>query len=114
MESVSHLAAGAFEANVAQRAPAQVRVDPIGEDPLVWRAELPRASEHTAAVHPHRKPESLAIFESHRFRRQLGAAVQRNRRRGGECRVNAPRGNARWERPRAIQLKRTPVDLERQ
>ena len=71
VEGVSHLAAGALEADVAQRAPAQMRVDPVGEDSLVWRAELPGAGQHAAAVYPHREPECLAVFQGQDFAASL-------------------------------------------
>ena len=42
MKGVPHLIAGAAEADIAQRPAAQVGVDPVGEDPLLGRAELAR------------------------------------------------------------------------
>ena len=48
------------------------------------------------------------------LRSQLGAAVERNRRRGGESGTNAARGNARGQRRGASRLEGIAAWLERQ
>jgi len=84
VKCIPRLMPGAIESDVAKRPAPQMRVYPIREDALVRRAELPGAGEHPAASDPHREIERLAIFERHDLRRQLGRAVERNRRGGGE------------------------------
>ncbi len=107
MKRVAHLMARSVEADISQRPPAQVRVHPIGKNALVRRAELPGARQHAAAIDPHREIERVAIFERHRFRSQLGAAVKRNRS-GVENSSPMPcRRDARRQRLRFVQ-RRTP------
>ena len=114
MEGIPHLATGALEAEGSAAGAYAGARSPNRRRFPIRRPELPRAGQHAAAVYPHREAEGLTVFESDRFRGQLGAAVQRNRRRGGECFANASQGNARRQRRGAIQLKSAAANLERQ
>ncbi len=84
MQAVAHLVALAAESDVLEGPPAQVAVDPVGEDPLVRPAELPGAGEDAAAVDEDGQGEGLAVFQGERLARELCRPVERNRRRGGE------------------------------
>ena len=55
-------------------------VDPEGEDALIGAAELSGAGEHAAAIDPDRKSERGAVLERQLLARQLGRAVERDRR----------------------------------
>jgi len=56
-----------------------MRIDPIREDPLIGRAELPGAGQHAATVEPHGKIERLTPLQGERFGSQLRGAIERNR-----------------------------------
>ena len=58
MKCVSNLVALPAESDVAQRPPAQMRVEPVGEDPLLGRAELSGSGQHAATVDPDRKTKA--------------------------------------------------------
>ena len=91
VQAVAHLVALAPEADVPERPPAQVAVDPVGEDALVRPAELARAREDAAPVDEDGQPEGLAVFQGEGLARELRRAVERDGRRGRE-RLRDPRG----------------------
>ncbi len=62
MQAIAHLIAVAAEAEIFERALAQPRIDPVGEDALISAAKLTSASEHAAAINKNRKAEGLAVF----------------------------------------------------
>ncbi len=68
MQAVAHLMAVAVEADVFQRTPAQMRIDPERKNSLVGFAELARAREHAAAIDPDGKMERLARIPARRPR----------------------------------------------
>jgi hypothetical protein len=114
VQAVAHLVPGAAEADVAQRAPAQVRVDPVRVDALRRVPELPGAGEHAAPVHPDGEPERVVVLESERLRGELRRAVQGDRGRRGELLTDAalpePDGQRRIERGAECRV----VHLDRQ
>src|SRR2546427_8511185 len=103
MKSVAHLFAGAIEAEIAPRQPCQVRVNPVGKDSLIGRAELARSGEHATAVNPYRKTKGVAILQANGLTGKLGSAIQRNRRSGGEAGIDAFFGDARRESRSGVQ-----------
>ena len=54
VEAIADLVAVAAETDVLERAVAQVRVEPVGENALVGAAELAGAREDAAAIHKNR------------------------------------------------------------
>ena len=76
MERIPYLFPRALEPDVAQRATAEVGINPIRKDSLARSPELAGSGQHAAPVHPYREPERFAIFERHSLRRQLGTSVE--------------------------------------
>src|SRR5580658_6857172 len=105
MKDVSGLFAGPIETDESQRAAARVGVNPIGEDTLVRRSELPRPSQHAAAVDPNRKVEGGPILERQGFGSQLGAAIERDGSARGKVDAYAAARHAFGKRSRFVQTK---------
>src|SRR5437762_207943 len=84
-----YLGAVAAETKVLARTLPEPRVGPVGEDALVGAAELAGAGQHATAVDEHRKAERLAVFQRHGLGGELGRAIERDRRQGGEGFVEA-------------------------
>lgn len=94
MEAVADLVSVTAEADVFERALAEMGVEPVGEDALVSAAELSGAGEHAAAVDKDRKSEGLAVFEGEGFAGEFGGAVERDRGGGGKFLGDAGRADA--------------------
>ena len=114
MKYIPHLFAGAIEADVTKRAAAQVGIDPVRKNPLIGRSELAGARQHAAAIDPDRKVERFAIFQRDGLAGQLGAAVKRDGRAGGELDADAIRRNTRRKRRGVIQLKGVSIHAQRE
>src|SRR4029450_12221469 len=89
VERISNLPALTVEARISQRDALAPPMDPVREYALLGGAKLPRASEHTTTVDPHREREGRAILESQPLRRELGASVERDGRGGAELLTHA-------------------------
>ena len=98
VEAVADLVAVAAEADIFERAAAQVGVEPVGEDALVGAAELAGTGEDPAAVHEDGKAEGFAVFEGEGFAGEFGGTVKGDGGGGGECLVDA--GGAEADRKR--------------
>jgi hypothetical protein len=94
VEAVADLVAVAAEADVFERATAEVGVEPVGEDALVGAAELAGAGEDAAAVDEDGEVEGLAVFEGEGFAGEFGGAVERDGGGGGEGLGDAGGGEA--------------------
>ena len=84
METIADLMPVATEADVAERALAEVGVQPVGEDALVGAAELTGPSEDAAAVDEDGEVECCAVFEGEGFAGEFGGAVERDGGGSGE------------------------------
>ena len=62
MQAIAHLIPVAAEAEIFERALAQPRIDPVGEDALVSAAKLASSRKHAAAINKNGKAEGLAVF----------------------------------------------------
>jgi len=76
MQAVAHLVAAAGEADVFQRPPAQMGIDPKRKNSLIRFAKLARAREHAAAIDPDGKMKRLRVFERDDFARELAGTVK--------------------------------------
>ena len=99
METIADLMPVATEADVAERALAEVGVQPVGEDALVGAAELTGPSEDAAAVDEDGEVECCAVFEGEGFAGEFGGAVERDGGGSGEffgdaggCKAGRERG----------------------
>ena len=110
MKDIAGLFAGPIETNEPQRAAARVGVNPIGEDTLVRRSELPRPGQHTAAVDPNRKVEGGPIFQRQGFGSQLGAAIERNGSARGKVHADAAARNACGKMADSSRQNASPSD----
>ena len=76
VEAIADLMAVSAEADVFERALAEVGVEPIGEDALVSATELAGTGKDAAAVDKHRKIKGRAVFEGEGFAGEFGGAVE--------------------------------------
>ena len=105
METIADLMPVATEADVAERALAEVGVEPVGEDALVGAAELAGTGEDTAAVDEDGEVERGAVFEGEGFAGEFGGAVEGDRGGGGKllgdaggCEAGRERGEGKTGR----------------
>jgi len=105
VQGVPNLFALPAETDVAQWLPAQMGVDPVREDALVGRAELAGAGQDSAAVDPNREAEGCAPLQRQGLGGQLGAAIEGDRRAGGEVAANASGGDPARKGLRYVQLE---------
>jgi hypothetical protein len=77
VQDVADLLALAAEAQVGQLAAEVERGHPVGEDPLVDLAHLPRPCDDAAAVDHRAQPEGLGVLGDQELCRELRRAVQR-------------------------------------
>ena len=84
VEAVADLVALAIEADVAEGSAAEMAIDPVGEDALVWTTELSGSSHDAAAVNENRETEGLSIFQGERFAGEFRGAVEGDRRLSGK------------------------------
>ncbi len=84
VEAIADLVAVATEADVAERALAEVGVQPVGEDALIGAAELAGPSEDAAAVDEDGEVERGAVFEGEGFAGEFGGAVEGDGGGGGK------------------------------
>jgi len=89
VEAVADLVALAIEADVAQRSAAEVAIDPVGEDSLIWTAKLTSAGHDSAAVNENLETENLSVFQREHFAGEFRGAVEGDRRLSGKGFVDA-------------------------
>ena len=84
VEAVADLVALAIEADVAEGPAAEMAIDPVGEDALVWTAELTCPGHDAAAVDENRETKCLAVFQREHFAGEFRGAVEGDRRLSGK------------------------------
>ena len=62
MQGVPNLESATAKAEVSQRPPSSVSVDPIGEDPLLSGSKLPRTSQNSTPIYPKGYLKAPCIF----------------------------------------------------
>src|SRR5688572_1278567 len=89
--------ASAAEPEVFERSATQPRVYPEAENSLFRVSELSGAGHDAAAINPHRKSERMTVLERKELGGELGAAVERDWRLGGERLADPAFGNSGWQ-----------------
>src|SRR5436309_687350 len=112
MEHVPHLMAGSFKAGVSHWPTAQMSVDPVRKNSLIWRPELTRSGHHTTTIEPNRKSKRESILQRQRLRAQFGAAVKRDRRFSGKVHVNTGFRYSAWQYLGGIQTESSVLNTQ--
>src|SRR5258708_2013175 len=97
MQTIAHLKSFAAETDVFQWPLAQPRIDPETKTPRARPPNRPGPRQHAATVDPHRKIKRIAVFQRHRFRSELGTAVERDGRFRRKFFRHSRSRNSRWQ-----------------
>ena len=89
VQAIADLVALAIEADVAEGPAAEMAIDPVGEDALVWTTELSGSSHDAAAVDENRETKCLAVFQREHFTGEFRGAVKGDRRLSGKGFIHA-------------------------
>lgn len=92
VEAVADLMPFSIEADVAEWSPAEMAVDPVGEDALVRAAELARAGHDAAAVDENREAKCLPVFQREHFAGEFRGSVEGDGWLRGKSFVHSRRG----------------------
>src|ERR1700722_3643065 len=113
MQGVAHLKSPTTKAQILDRTPRRVSMQPVRKNALLRCAELSSSRQYSTSIYPHANSKCAGILPRQQLRCELGRAVKRNWSLSAEAFSNASQTGARRPRPPVVERKSGIFDPQR-